>query len=86
MNRTVTLIIVTLLSFFLLVNIGQSEPTSTVNYLMKTPVSLFDYGIDNLNKTFKKFAEESYKINGKFPNISYVSYNLDLNKISIKPW
>lgn len=82
-NKSIVLTIVIFLSLFLLVNIGQAEPTPTVNYLMKTPVSLFDYGMYKLDKSFKESAEDNYKIDGKFPNISYVSYNFNLNKISM---
>jgi hypothetical protein len=75
---------ISIIIFFLFIaaGISKAEPTPTVLYLMKTPVSMLDYGIYRLDRFLR---DESKKlINAKDEPEIGVTYNYDSNRIEIK--
>jgi hypothetical protein len=75
---------ISIIIFFLFIaaGISKAEPNSTILYLMKTPVSMLDYGIYRLDRFLR---DESKKlINAKDEPEIGVTYNYDSNRIEIK--
>lgn len=82
MSKRRKCILIVIFFLFIAVGISKAEPTPTVLYLMKTPVSMLDYGIYRLDRFLK---DESKKlINAKDEPDIEVNYNYDSNRIEIR--
>jgi hypothetical protein len=70
---------------FIATGISKAEPTPTVQYLMDTPVSMFDFGIYKLNKYFYSIRDIFTFLKHK-PLSATVDYSYDQNRIIISFW
>ena len=81
MSRRKKFIPIAVLILFIIIGSSKAEPTSTISYLMNTPVSMLDFGIYKLESRLFEMRE-SWAI-AKFEPTVQVQYRYDLNRIII---
>ena len=83
--------LLSILVLLLLSTSAYAEPTDSIKYFMNEPVSMFDFGMYQLEKDVDIYIREIYITSimpmfklGKLTILSYVHYYLDINRIEIR--
>lgn len=83
--------ILSILVLLFLSTSAYAEPTDSIKYFMNEPVSMFDFGMYQLEKDIDIYVREIYVTSimpmfklGKLTILSYVHYYLDVNRIEIR--
>jgi hypothetical protein len=86
MSKKQQCILIIVFILFIVVGISKAEPTPTISYLMKTPVSMLDFGIFKLEKELDEWADRIFgdaRIVNNRP-LTKVEYLYSSNRIKIK--